>query len=155
MPASGQSRWLQLDPSKLERHERTEMDGVEVHVFMSPYDVPEAVRGRLDASIGKFVIEFKYLDEEKSLNEPHGEHIVLRVGKNSKRLLGLEIDVDALKARQVGVVFAPRLVESVKKAITELAKSHPAKPSRLRNYEVAGEVIAERGEQLFKALVEA
>jgi SMC interacting uncharacterized protein involved in chromosome segregation len=147
---------VSLDPSKLERHEHTKTDGVEIHVFMSPYDVPEAVRGRFDPSSRRFVIEFKYLDEEKATDEPHGEYIVLRVGKNSKRLLGLQINVEALKERQVGVrVFVPNLVASIRKAIGELSKTRHLQPSRLRNYEVAEEVIADRSEQLFKELVEA
>jgi len=153
MPEPTGWTWLPLDASKLEKHERTEIDGVEVNVFMSPYDVPEAVRGRYDVAVGRLLIEFKYFDEEKPVvDEPHGDHIVLRVGKNSGRLLGIQLDADALKAKQVGLrVF----VEQVRKAINELSNTRSKDPSRIRNYQVTEEVITDHSAELFKELVEA
>ncbi len=143
-------RWIRLDPSKLEKPERSIVgDHIEVQVFMSPYDVPEAVGGQYDAQIKRFVIEFKYLDDEKYNKVSQAEHLAVRIGKNSGRLLGIELDVDALKAQAVGLkIITPKVVERMAiEAVDHLAKS--GNEPRMANYRIAREIIAGHGERLF------
>src|SRR5467141_1543226 len=99
MPSSSESGWVPLTPQLTIRDE-TVKDDIKISVFMSPYDAPQAVRGRFDEKAKKFFIDLKYLDDEQASEEHRGatEGIALHIGKNSGRLLSIQIDVGALKA---------------------------------------------------------
>lgn len=96
------SKWVQVEPEEFDRPTPTQTSrGVELTVMVSPYDVPEAVRGRYDTDLDRFVIEFKYIQTEEWERDRQTDSIALRLGKNSGRLLGIEIDVQALRAGHV------------------------------------------------------
>jgi hypothetical protein len=61
-------------------HER----GVLVELLLSAYDFPEAFRSRYDDKLRRYVIEFRYLDDEPSLLVPGDEHVAFLMGKNSR-----------------------------------------------------------------------
>ena len=135
------SRWIQVDqktvnPPRLERHQ-----GVNLQVMVSPYDVPEAIRGEYDQGIKKFVVELKYLSAEEPPYEKltKGGGIVLYVGERTKRIYRIEIDVDALDATQVSLIIG-RLED----AIDEL----PA-VTRSGNYGAAKRAIESTRDDLF------
>lgn len=132
------SKWIQVDPTTLDRPKKERVDGVEITVLMSPYDIPEAVRGFYDAELGRFVIELRYVAEEELRNE-NREHLSLRLGKNSGRLYGVELDVDALKAQWVQLV-------------TKALRDREDKPRRLKNYEVAQEILRQKEPELLEAM---
>lgn len=96
--------WIELDPEWLDRRRElnTTNDGVEVLVFVSPYDVPDAVRARRDKRAEVFLIEFRYIQEEAWVRHPCNRMIALRTGSHSGRLLGIEIDLR--RTRNNGVV---------------------------------------------------
>ena len=141
------TEWLQLDGKQLNPLQKREIRGVKIDVYLSPYDVPEAVRGFYDESVARFVIEFKYLGEESTRLKRH-KHLELRVGKNSGRLYRIDVDVESLKAEAVSLNM--HIPELVSEAIDSLA---PAAPDRGRdNYDLAKQVISERKEDLFREL---
>jgi hypothetical protein len=142
------SDWLTLNPAALNKARHEQIRGVEVQVLLSPYDVPEAVRGYYDRHIRRFVIEFRYISGDESLiPDAQDEHITLKIGRNSHRLYRIEIDVDRLKAPAVAL----KLVHAVDQAIDRLVQRSRRSP-REGNYEVAKEVILERGNELFQSL---
>jgi hypothetical protein len=96
--------WIELDPEWLDRRRElnTTNDGVEILVFVSPYDVPDAVRAHRDKAADIFVVEFRYIQDEPWSRHPCNRMIALRTGSHSGRLLGVEIDLR--KARNNGVV---------------------------------------------------
>lgn len=103
--------WLRLK-NILEATGKAEPPGVLFNVVVSPYDVPEAVRG-FKVPGGRFRIEFRYIDgEEPGRQVPLDGHVTVTEGRHSHRLLALEVDVAAIGARSVGVAITP--VESVK-----------------------------------------
>ena len=156
MSTSPESTWLKLDPTEFQRPERTEIDGIKVHVFVSPYDVPEAVRGRYDFASKRLFVEFKYLDDEKSVEKPVDAVSTVRVGKNSGRILAIHVYVGPLEGKHVGAgSYMPKFARAFKLAIDKFSESQQIDSSRLKNYEVAEEVISERGEQLFKEVIGA
>lgn len=142
--------WIKLDPEKLNKPKLETIQGVEVEVMLSPYDVPDAVGGNYDKERKRFVIEFKYAsgDEPRSV-EWHDQYVNFIVGRNSQRLYGLEIDVDAMNAHAVSLKV---LEEKVDKAIDDLGRKLTRR-SRLGNYGLAKEVISQSGRQLFGTLV--
>ncbi len=139
------SEWIELEPSSLGRNEHDQIDGVEIIVGLSPYDVPEAVRGGYDKDIGRFVIEFRYLDDgEERVSDAQEEDVVLLVGEHSKRLYAIHVDVDRLKAEKVGLKV---LIPEVDEAIDKLGRK-PQYSGRLSHYEVAKDVISQNSEKL-------
>lgn len=143
------SEWVELDADDLNPPRTETFQGVQINVFLSPYDVPEGVRGYSEKS-GWFVIEFKYIAEEPLRRERPEPHLVLRVGKNSGRLYKIEVDVGALGAQAVALnVCVPELVST---AIDSLKRD---RHRRGENYDLAKKVISDRKEQVFKELAPA
>jgi len=152
------SEWVRLDVQQFSKPKRLKSHGVEINVVMSPYDVPEAVRGNFDQVLKQFVIEFRYIDDEPVKREKHGEHIALRIGRHSGRLYGIEVDVNAMEADAVGLHVqlpkAPEVSAAVIQAINTLAHK-PAKQPRQENYEVAKDAITRKGGEIFAELAPA
>lgn len=146
-------QWVRLDPAKLGKESGEGIQGVEIQVFLSPYDIPMAVRGDYDEQEKRFVIRFRYIVGEPSKSlKIDNKYIRLSVGKNSGRLQTIEVDVDALSATHVGLrMLVPR---AVKDAIERLA-SEPERGPQRANYRIAGDVIADRQEEIFEDLVTA
>ena len=135
-------RWIEVDPAELADVTTKKRDGITVTITASPHDLPDAFRGFFDDNLNRFVIEFKYIGEEKVITEEsHGEYVTLRIGKNSGRIYGIEIDVHAAKAEWVALI---------QKALTERSRV-TGKPRRLANYEAARRLIRERVPELAAA----
>lgn len=141
--------WLKLDPERVNKGKPRQIRGVEINVLLSPYDVPRAVRGYYDNGIDRFVIEFSYLEDEPWSRSSQDPNIALRIGKNSQRLLGIEVNVKAVEAEAVELKM--HVAAAVSKAIEHLASQHNRKEA---SYEVAKNVIADRQGQLFEGLVQ-
>jgi len=142
--------WRPLVPEDLVGQDIvTHQSGVTIRVFVSPFDVPEGVRGYYDDSAHVFRIEFKYpFDEELVPQAKAPDNLRLFVGKNSGRLKQIEVDVDALGAEVLLVHVVPNLVDQ---AIEELSKSPPARV-RHANYDLTRKVISNHRRELFDDL---
>ncbi len=144
--------WLSLDPEQLgqERVERGTIEGVPVNARMSPYDVPAAVRGYSDGKTKRFIIEFKYIDDEpwKVLEMERG--IGLRVARNSNRLVGIELNTKELRKQRVSPAS---VIAEIENAVRRL-RAHLQSDARESNYAVASEVIAARQNQLLGDLAD-
>lgn len=100
---------------------------LQFNVVVSPYDVPEAVRGRR-TSEGGLVIEFRYIDGEEPSKEVRlDDNIVVLEGKHSKRLLAIKVDVRALGAESVGLAIntPEALKQELETAWKRLRTEHP------------------------------
>ncbi len=142
--------WIKLDPARLSRSETTHVHGVEISVGLSPYDIPDAVRGYYDDDVKRFVIEFNYLDDsEKRVPSWQNEHITLYVGQHTGCLYEIHVNVDELEAKTVklNVTF----VKWIDDAIQNLTRDKRLE-SRKRHYEVANAVVSENAEQLFESV---
>jgi hypothetical protein len=137
------SKWIEVDPGSVNPPKTEKLDGVEVTVLMSPYDVPQALRGRYDETKKRFAIEFRYLGEEDTRDEVYGEHVVLQLGENSGRLYGIVLDVDAMKASWVQLVLL---------ALKE-REAGLRRPLRHENYVLAGQLLQQNEPRLRKAMV--
>lgn len=98
-----QPNWIHIDPDKVDVNETASRKGVEFHVFLSPYDLPDAVRGAFDSSLNRFVIEFRYLAQEPSKRITMDAFVTLQVGEKSGRIQRIEVDVKGLGAKQVAL----------------------------------------------------
>src|SRR5215469_16495810 len=83
--------WIRVSVPQPKASEQ-QSKGVVVSYHYSPHDLPVAVRGSFDAGSGRVVIEFKYLDTEVFDTRQIDDYVALRIGKNSARLLGMELN---------------------------------------------------------------
>jgi len=114
-------------------------------------DVPQAVRGDYDQSLQRFVIDFLYLGDEPWRRDVKDPVITLRIGKNSERLLGIEVNVHAIQAEAVELRM--HAAQAVTNAIEHLASQH-AGSRHSGSYEVAKDAISETKDKLFKELTQ-
>jgi len=141
------SNWIQLDPETLNRVTTEHVDGIEISVGMSPYDLPDGVRGRYSKQIDRFVIRFRYLGKAKEEYRPvatSNPNIVFMVGVHSGRLHEIHVDVKSAGTDKVSLQM---LVPQLESAIEALGSRIPR---RTKNFAVARDVISEKGEQLFR-----
>ena len=143
------SHWLPLkiseDAVELESVTR---DGVHITLVMSPFDIPEAVRGSYDDESGLFSIEFRYpVMEKKTTRAAGAEHVTLVVGKNSERLYRIEIDVRSLGANQV--TLQTIVPHQVQKAIEDFA---PQAELRRDNLKLLDSLLESRREDVYRDL---
>lgn len=143
------SQWLKLKPAVLNTERHQLIRGVQVNVFMSPHDVPGAVRGEFEKSLNRFVIEFKYIDEEPWNRVASDHNIALRVGRHSGRLHGIEIDAVGSQADKVQLRM--HIVDMIKQALTGFAQ-HSGKNNRIANYQIAKDVISKEQDQIFAGM---
>ena len=143
--------WIQVDLDTEKLKQKKDVRGVVIELLVSPYDIPEAVRGFFDDEKNHFAIEFKYVG---SGNEPtkdkQDDEMILRTGENSGRLYRLEVDVKALDVNAVGLQM--RVKKEINEALDQLIKQ-PSK--RSANYKLAKEAITSNQHPLFDALAVA
>lgn len=150
------SEWLRLK-NILASAQVPPSPGVLFDVVVSPYDVPEAVRG-FKTSHGQFRIEFRYIDGP----EPHGpaiqldEHVAVFEGRHTRRLLALEVNLQAIGARSVGVAISTanpheRLKHELQRALDQLAQQHSS-PTDRKALESTREALKSRESELLNQL---
>jgi len=92
MNAIEKTAWVPLKFEPADLMLKAEIRGNSVDVMMSPYDVPEAIRGYYSESTGRFVFELKYISNEEDRLDLNGPDVTCSVGKFSGRLYSFSID---------------------------------------------------------------
>lgn len=135
--------WITLEAADFNlQPDRKKVHGVAVTVGLSPFDIPDAIRGRYDRELERFVIEFSYLDgDEKRLPSWQSEHLTLYVGERTGCIYEIQIDVESLKAGAVA------LKVQIQEAIGELSTSDRF-AGRRRNYELISEAVTRHADEL-------
>lgn len=114
--------------------------------FISPFEIPRGVRGFYDQDRKQFMIEFKYITREPSeVDEGGPPEIKTLLGRKTGRILGFEIDVDALNVSTVSLRLGA--IDQALKAV----KPRTALP-RPENSRIASRVLHDRSEELFGPL---
>lgn len=140
------AEWIDIDPSRFNDERTTTKDGVELIVGMSPYDLPDGVRGYYADHQDQFVIQFRYLsDDEPQTEVVCNEHVKFFVGVHSKRLYAIHVDVCGMGANSINLkVEVPEEITRAFKGFTQ--ERHHS--SRAKNYSVAGKVLLEQQREL-------
>jgi hypothetical protein len=133
--------WVKLDTTPFTPETQETIRGGDVTVVISPYDVPNAVRGDYDERLKRFVIEFRYIGEEPWRLEKHDGTIALRIGKNSGRLYGIEVKAPPRNAETIPLSIQA-IQGSIQKAIDTLGH-RPTRYARKKNYQVAQDIITQ------------
>ena len=147
MTRSPSSSWIEINPSEYDEETIAQQAGVEFHVFISPYDMPQAVRGGYDANRKLFAIDFKYIGDEPTERQQLDQYVTMHLGKKTRRLYRIDADVHGLGVTAVGL----RLTQ----AIDQLRAQFGAANSREANLRVAKEVLVGKQKEILRALTPA
>jgi hypothetical protein len=114
------ARWIPLDPKQLDAKQEEASKGMHLEFSLSPYDIPQSVRGYYCEDRKRFVIEFKYITEETLNERKLAEHVSVQEGKNSGRMYKVFIDVEALNIGLISAAIrkareAPSLSQDVRR----------------------------------------
>lgn len=141
--------WVHLPLLKFTEIGRKEDEdkGVKIQLYVSPHDVPLAVRGFPDEKTGHFVIEFRYLDDEPVATKQEGTNVLIRLGKHSRRIFAIELDLAELRAETVQL----ELMSVVRSAVRKLDDARDD-ASLKTNHRLAVNVIEERKERLLPSI---
>jgi len=138
------AKWIELDASTISDDERSEVSGVEIRVGLSPFDIPDGVRGYYDDQRQRFVIEFRYIgNHEEKVAGPKDGHITIMVGKTSGRLYEIHVDIDKVSSQGIKLTL---LKPEVDKALDRLADQ--ASEPKKRSYQVARAAFTENAQEL-------
>jgi hypothetical protein len=132
-----EKQWIPLSNAQFPIEHRS-LQGVKVDVLVSPYDVPEAVRGHFDHSKRCFTIEFKYISQEAIVERSQDPNVKLWVGRNSGRLYAIELDLAKFSGNSVQLRL--EVAEELRNVLTHLVKQ-PIFPMRESNYRMAKKVV--------------
>jgi len=145
----GSGGWIPTQFS--DNDDQSSGNGIQFNVLVSPYDIPEAVRGNRRESDGRFVIQFRYIDDGERPDTRKlklTRHISVQMGKRSVRLYAIECDIDAMDVDMVGVqLLLPKVEEAVKETFKSLLEK-PDKFPEMNNYESAQKVVRNRLDKL-------
>lgn len=147
------SEWLEINPTEFSKPEQVQIRGAKVDVFLSPYDMPEAVRGSYDKDAKKFLIEFRYIGGDEPLETDVLENATISIGKRSKRIYKIELGkIELTKEKRVGLrLILPKKVD----AVLENLEQDLGSPQRSGNYQVAKRIVEKRAERLLQDQVAA
>ena len=147
------SNWISIDATSLKTDRHESVRGVGIVLGISPFEIPEAVRGYYDEGRHRFVIEFQYLDDdpdddfEEAIHESRpSAQVSLGTGAESGRLREVLVDIDSLKADAVQLRIL--VAEKVSEELRHLADENS---SKRRHYELAGTVLHEKADELIPA----
>ena len=160
MTEKREPQWVEIPSNEVDDFLRQSSARLQFSIRMAPHDIPNAVRGYFDEKIQRFVVEFRYIDEDEPWRRSKSDSpVILRIGKHSERLLGLEIDVQELKADSVGVRIMPQdIAEQASVAIDSFVHKRPIRPrkeSKERSYQVAQKILRREREKVFHDLTPA
>ncbi|WP_422353045.1 hypothetical protein [Stenotrophomonas sp. AR026] len=145
--------WVEVDESKY--NEVKDARSVVIEMNVSPYDVPHQVRGGFDEGQRKFVIEFRYIDDEELREVKVDDHVHALIGRKSSRVYSLVVDVDAIGVDSVALKMGPP--ETVRQGASVALGAMPSrlatKKVREKNYKVADKVLGDYWSSIAKPLV--
>ena len=126
------SKWLILDPVRLNIGKADTLNGVRVNLYLAPSQIPEAVRGGFDTDTKRFAIEFKYMGEPEALIEHVSTDtiITLQLGKISKRIFRILIDAKTANASAIELTIKGQsdFRRAIKDRMLQEIKSNAALP---------------------------
>ena len=140
------TEWIKISPGKYWTEPKPS-EPVALHVYVSPYDVPEAVRSCYDAVDHLFTIQFKYVGGEEAKRQALGDREVALLGRNSNRLQEVVFHVTDADSS--------RMRESIERFVEYARAFLPGSQTPQANLDIAMGAIVENESKLLDALTEA
>jgi len=145
------SEWAQVDTGEINKEVQKDIRGVTVKVSFSPYDVPRQFRGYREADSPFFIIEFKYLNDEKTITKKSSSDtpIELEVGENSQRIYKIKIHVEKLKCETVQLEVQTLATDIVR----EIQKFSHTVPEKLQSrYKMPENLVFNKRNEIFSEI---
>lgn len=134
--------WINQDRLEEAQQQGMEVEGIDLTVSLSPYDLPSAIIGEYLPDTKDFVISFEYMDDEpERLADTNTEGIRAFVGKYSGKILRISISVDHPPLDATAVIT----LEPFLNALDEIDRDQPK--ARL-NHRAAKYLIKQEFENL-------
>lgn len=134
-------QWIRLDRNKLSKPENIPLNGVLIGVQLSPWDVPDGVKGYHDKEEDRFRIDFRYSDSESEKRVgSRNDEINLLVGRYSGKIISILVETE-----KTGVDAVMLAVERLSKG--SFNKRREPLNAR-RNRELVTGVLRSKGEKL-------
>lgn len=103
--------WILVSQQELNEVESKEQRGIKLQFMLSPADLPTAWRGYHSNST-TVVVEFKYLSSsEAKATHDQGDGVSIEVGKNSKRIYRIILDV--MKIPSSGAIMVSKAAGAI------------------------------------------
>ena len=134
------AHWLRIDPELIEEKRTETAFGGRTSLSVSPYEIPEAIKGKLDLANKSIVVEFKYIDDEPIVLVK-GPNVTVELGKNSRRMQRIEL-------KGYDLAGAEQSLDSVTSAITRFENQHPS--ANVKNYEILVDVLKHEWNRLMR-----
>ncbi|MEO6066970.1 MAG: hypothetical protein ABIQ41_03175 [Gemmatimonadales bacterium] len=141
-PAS--SHWIDLKATEFDREPGQNEAGSAFRVYVSPYDMPDAIRGRYETNPARLHIDFRYISEEPSTTQDLEPGVTVSYGKNSGRVHQIVIAIDALKRPHVAMFLHGVLEQLMKKSVEGGGPRN--------NFEIATRVVQAHETELLEVL---
>jgi hypothetical protein len=139
--------YLSLNMGEFEVSQTTE-GGVSVSTSPSPYDVPEAARTNIDKNHNRLSIEFQYIGKEPVMVKPEQAGISFRLGKNSGRLYGIDLELNKINATEVNAITG--LITQTLSGLADTCN----RPARSNNYSMVMRAVNSEKDTLLASLTE-
>ena len=106
--------WISVSQHELNEVESKQQRGINLQFMLSPADLPTAWRGyHLNSTT--VAVEFKYLSSsEPKIVESQGDGVSIEVGKNSKRIYRIILDI--MKIPASGAIMVSRAAVAVEQS---------------------------------------
>ena len=138
MPA----RYVTIDDSVINEPRSETIDGVEVTVMLSPFDVPWTASCEQDEQADVLHLKFTYIGSKEPLRWVEFEGGGLQLGKRSGRVYEMEVSKEFLARASAEA----NPVEGLRYELTQVPAAHQNKaPS---NFEAVGNILKEYGQDL-------
>ncbi|WP_036312298.1 hypothetical protein [Methylophaga thiooxydans] len=108
--------WIEVSQNEVNKPQSSRVQGVRVQLMISPLDVPNATRTRVDENTSDFIVEFRYLSGvEPKVTVPQDDGVSFVLGKNSRKIYQIIIDHDHFASNgceQLDITIGLQLAES-------------------------------------------
>jgi hypothetical protein len=139
------SRYVWVNPERLKKGRlRNQCEGVDLIVEVSPYSKPVSVIGDYDRVGGKFLIQFRYIDNEPNAPRPtESNGVVIVEGRYSGKILSIALPIDGPELKTVGIISLKTRIKNALKARSQASEQRKKSevPVDQLNQDIAEEII--------------
>lgn len=122
--------------------------GMSIQVHVSPFDIPQAIRGRYDDASRRFVIELQYMGKERTEIRELSPQVILLVGRRTGRIYEIQVDVHS---ENIGAIR----IQLMNSAAQVPDSNSPDARRRVQQYHVAGEALLATESEVARQLSES
>lgn len=150
------SEWITVDVNDVNKEVTKNLNGVEVRMRFSPYDVPRRFRGYRETNSNFYVVEFEYLTPEDTRTEIPcpSSPVQLEIGKNSQRIYKVVLDMNKVKNLHLSTEGEPAtgIARNISGVIHHFQGSVPQKLQE--RYEMPERLVFNNRDKLFSEIPE-